>query len=160
MDIDRAGPTIAISMVGDLVVLQPHGRLDLESTHTLVNAVDAAGADSTVVIDLDGSAHRSSDELSYPTSATSIVTEVLPSVPTIEVVAPGCVRLSSPRNHWTIDLTARRFCRSAGPVDRRFVPLEDWIPIRNVWATKDGVAVLTDGDAIISTATRWVAAVA
>jgi hypothetical protein len=38
------------------------------------------------------------------------------------------------------------------------VGIADWIGIRNVWAASVGVAVLTNDDAIISTATPWVAA--
>ena len=50
-------PAIAVSMVGDIVVLSPRGRLDLDATYALVQAVDAAScSDRKVVIDLDGSA--------------------------------------------------------------------------------------------------------
>jgi hypothetical protein len=152
---------IAVSMVGDVVVLSPRGRLDLDSTIALVNAVDAAsGSDNKVVIDLDGSAELSPAELLFRSEATPPNGVPLPvSAPTIGVIAPGCVRLSSPRQHWTIDLSERRFCRSADPVDRRFVGLDDWTPIRSVWAASVGVAVLTTDDSIISTATPWVAEV-
>src|SRR5215208_1522423 len=48
-------PGIAISMADGLIVMRPNGRLDLDATHALVAAVDAARFDSTVLIDLDGS---------------------------------------------------------------------------------------------------------
>jgi hypothetical protein len=153
-------PSISVSMVGDIVVLSPRGRLDLDATHALVQAVDAAScSDGKVVIDLDGSAELSPAELLFRTEATPPNGVPMPvSNPTIGVIAPGCVRLSSARGHWTIDLSERRFCRSAEPVDRRFVGIDDWTGIRNVWAASVGVAVLTVDDAIISTATPWVAA--
>jgi hypothetical protein len=158
--IDPVDPSIAVSMVGDIVVLSPRGRLDLDATHALVHAVDAAsGSVRTVVIDLDGSAELSPAELLFRTEATPPNGVPMPvTQPTIGVIAPGCVRLSSPRGHWTIDLSERRFCRSAEPVDRRFVGLDDWTGIPNGWAASVGVAVLTIDDAIISTATPWVAA--
>jgi len=154
-------PLIDITMVGDVVVLRPIGRLDLDSTHALVSAVDAASeSDTTVVIDLDGSEQWTQTDPMFrgatPPYGTPVAGQMLP---TIGVVAPGCVRLSSPNNHWTIDLTERRFCRSAQPVDRRFVGIDDWTPIRNIWAASDGVAVLTVDDSIISTATPWIAGV-
>ena len=157
--IDPVDPSIAVSMVGDIVVLSPRGRLDLDATHALVRAVDAASAsDRKVVIDLDGSAELSPAELLFRTEATPPNFVPMPvSHPTIGVIAPGCVRWSSPRGHWTIDLGERRFCRSAEPVDRRFVGVDDWTGIRNVWAAAVGVAVLTVDDSIISTATPWVA---
>jgi hypothetical protein len=37
--------------------------------------------------------------------------------------------------------------------------MDDWTPIRSVWAASVGVAVLTEDDSIISTATPWVAEV-
>ena len=156
--IDPVDPSIAVSMVGDIVVLSPRGRLDLDATHALVQAVDAASAaDRKVVIDLDGSAELSPAELLFRTEATPPNGVPLPvSHATIGVIAPGCVRLSSSRGHWTIDLGERRFCRSAEPVDRRFVGVDDWTAIRSVWAAAVGVAVLTVDDAIISTATPWV----
>lgn len=150
--------SISVSMVGDIVVLSPRGRLDLDSTHALVTAVDAAAGDGRVVIDLDGSAELAPAELLFRSEATPPNGVPMPvTKPTIGVIAPGCVRLSAPGQHWTIDLSERRFCRSAEPVDRRFVGAADWTPIRNVWAASVGVAVLTDDDAIISTATPWVA---
>ena len=156
--IDPVDPAIAVSMVGDIVVLSPRGRLDLEATHALVHAVHAAScADRKVVIDLDGSSELSPAELLFRAEATPPNGVPMPvTQPTIGVIAPGCVRLSSSRGHWTIDLGERRFCRSAEPVDRRFVGIDDWTAIRNVWAASVGVAVLTIDDAIISTATPWV----
>ena len=154
-------PAISVSMVGDIVVLSPRGRLDLDSTHALVRAVDAASSsDRKVVIDLDGSAELSPAELLFRSEATPPNGVPLPvTKPTIGVIAPGCVRLSSARYHWTIDLSERRFCRSAEPVDRRFVGIDDWTRIRSVWAASVGVAVLTEDDAIISTSTPWVSEV-
>ena len=94
-------PMIAVSMVGDIVVLSPRGRLDLDSTIALVNAVDAAsGSDNKVVIDLDGSAELYPAELLFRSEATPPNGVPLPvSAPTIGVVAPGCVRLSSTRGY-------------------------------------------------------------
>ena len=69
--IEQIDPSIAVSMVGDIVVLSPRGRLDLDATHTLVQAVDAAScSDRKVVIDLDGSAELSPAELLFRTEAT------------------------------------------------------------------------------------------
>lgn len=151
-------PMIAVSMVEDIVVLTPRGRLDLDATYALVQTVAAAASNNKVVIDLDGSAELSPADLLFRSEATPPNGVPMPvTSPTIGVIAPGCVRLSSPRNHWTIDLSERRFCRSADPVDRRFVGIADWTPIRNVWAAPVGVAVLTADDSLISTATPWVA---
>jgi hypothetical protein len=154
-------PAIAISMSDNLIVLRPQGRLDLDATHALVAAVDAAGPESTVLIDLDGAVPE--PEAVPGTRATFPASfEITTTIgrATIEVLGPGCVRLRSPQSHWTIDLNERRFCRSSRPLDRCFVAPDDWTSIRSIWATSDGVSVLTNGDAIISTATRWVSAVA
>jgi hypothetical protein len=145
-------PGIAISMADSLIVVRPNGRLDLDATHALVAAVDAAGFGSTVLIDLDGSA-------SSPVAVTGGLSTTFDRA-TIEVVGPGCVRLRSPQSYWTIDLNERRFCRSSRPLDRCFVAADDWTEIRSISVTNDGVSVLTCADSIISTATRWVSAVA
>lgn len=156
--VEAGDPMIAISMMGDLIVLRPNGRLDLDSTHTLVNAVDAAaGTDTAVLIDLDGSATDSLPDLRLHTPSPGSSHQVAVPAPTIDVIAPGCVRLSAPGNHWTIDLTEQRFCRSSGPVDRRFVGADDWTGIRSIWATSDGVTIVTAADSLISTATRRIA---
>ena len=64
-------PAIAVSMIGDIVVLSPRGRLDLDATYALVQAVDAAScSDRKVVIDLDGSAELSPAELLFRTGVT------------------------------------------------------------------------------------------
>ena len=69
--VDPVDPAIAVSMVGDIVVLSPRGRLDLDATYALVQAVDAASSsDRKVVIDLDGSAELSPAELLFRTEAT------------------------------------------------------------------------------------------
>jgi len=147
-------PSIEISMDGDLIVLRPNGQLDLETTYSLVSAVDAgADADASVLIDLDGSGARPAAD-----HGLRLVGEATATQPTIDVVAAGVVRLSSPHSHWMIDLGEARFCRSATPISRRFVAPDEWTGIRTIWATREGVSILTDTDAIISTSTRWIAA--
>ena len=77
--VDPIDPAIAVSMIGDIVVLSPRGRLDL-----------------------DGSAELAPAELLFRTGVTPPNGVPLPVThPTIGVIAPGCVRLSSSRGHWT-----------------------------------------------------------
>ena len=66
-----------------------------------------------------------------PTMASRLRGATVTAKPTIDVVAAGVVRLSSPHSHWMIDLTERRFCRSATPVNRRFVAPDEWTGIRD-----------------------------
>lgn len=154
-------PAIEVSMSDDLIVLRPEGRLDLDATHALVAAVDAASGSAMVLIDLEGSMPRADVITDRPHACHPSfgLTRTIERA-TIEVIGPGCVRLRSPHSHWTIDLNQRRFCRSSRPLDRCFVAPDGWTPIRSIWATADGVCVLTKNEAVISTTTRWVSAVA
>jgi hypothetical protein len=154
-------PAIEISMSDDLIVVRPQGRLDVDATIALVEAVDAAVANCTVLLDLDGSAPEAEMVADRPHACHPSfgVTTTIERA-TIEVIGAGCVRLRSPHSHWLIDLNHRRFCRSSRPVDRCFVAPDEWTPIRSIWATEGGVCVLTRNEAVISTATRWRSAVA
>ena len=71
------------------------------------------------------------------------------------VVAPGCIRLGAAHETWTLDIGRRRFCRSAGPVDPKFVGADAWTPIAAVWVTAGRSTLLTTTGTYVSAPTRW-----
>jgi hypothetical protein len=137
-------------MLDDLVVIRPRRRLDRCGTQTVVMAVaGATESGSTVLIDLgaaDGSGPRPGPLLTGAGACPSS----LATVP-----AAGCVQLAFHDQAWTLDLQARRFCRSATPVAPSFVRPADWTPMTSIWVTAEQTSVLTADGTLVSAAVSW-----
>ena len=147
-------PAISISMDDDQVVIRPQRRLDHEATvalNAVLNAAVIAGSTVVVELELDDrtGAHPTSPA---PHAVACKFTRDQASGTVTEVVTagPGCITIASTGSWWTIDLVNRRFCRSATPVDPRFVGLDLWIGVRKVWVSAARMTVLTAGDTLIS----------
>ena len=75
-------------------------------------------------------------------------------------IGPGFLRLDTGCETWTLDLVRHRFCRSATPVDPRFVTAPSWTAIRAAWITADRTTVLTHAGTYVSVPSAWVPAAA
>ncbi len=143
-------PALSISMLDDLVVIRPRPRLDRCGTQTVVMAVaGATESGSTVLIDLGGPDGYGSRP--HPLGAGVVACpSSLATVP-----APGCVQLVFHDQSWTLDLPARRFCRSATPVTPSFVRPADWTCMTSIWVTAEQTSVLTADGTLVSAAVSW-----
>lgn len=143
---DRA--PITISMDSDLVVITPCEHLDHESTEILVGALNAAAeSGSVVLLDLDG---RGTSPSPFPAPPA---TDGASSGPGAVAVGAGCITLPSASSCWMLDLARRRLCRSANPVNRRFVCAEGWLAVRKLWMSSTHIAVLAGDNSFITTTT-------
>jgi hypothetical protein len=154
----RIDPPITVSMDGDLVVIRPERRLDRDASMALIAVINAAVvAGATALIDLERGirprtqvvAARRSHGSETPRRPADISRSVT-ARNGITLAGPGCIRLATTRSCWTIDLTARRFCRSATPLEARFVAPDFWIGVRQIWITADSVTAITTADSLIS----------
>ena len=155
----RIDPPITVSMDGDHVVIRPERRLDRDASMALIGAINAAVmAGATALIDLErgirprtrvvaparrphvGEAPWRLADMSKSESANNGIT----------FAGPGCIRLATTRSCWTIDLSARRLCRSATPLEARFVAPDFWIGVRQIWISADSVTAITTADSLIS----------
>jgi hypothetical protein len=140
---------ISISVESDLVVVRPHGELDRAATETLVGVVGAAtSCGSVVALTLDEAMPAPSPVAVDQPRGDGGTTAV------VEVVGAGRVRFSAGGIDWTVDLPGRRFCRTEGRVDWRFVGPAGWTPISGLWAGPARIAVLTD-DGVVSLDAGW-----
>lgn len=143
--ISALDPPIRISMNGDHLVIRPEGRLDHDAAQALIGAVDAAVfTGSTVLVDLDEQDRSpATGEVSaprHPRPATGVVAAM-----------PGCMRFGGAGSWWTIDVAARRVCRSATPIDPRFVAADLWIGVRRLWVSTASLTVLTTAGTFLTT---------
>jgi hypothetical protein len=141
-------------MVDGVVVVEPPAELDLDATDALVRAVSAAVVTGeTVMLHLDAERAPDPDRWPHPASGPDPAPQDLDrfTMP----IGPGFVRLSTGHETWTLDLARRRFCRSAHPVDPRFVEAPSWTAIRAVWITADRTAVLTTAGTYVSAPSAW-----
>ena len=156
-------PPLTVSMDDGIVVIRPHAdvdHLDLEATGAVLSGVAAAIAcGETVMIELGVGAEPASPAApsEWPHGHDDDVGHVDHSVLLARVVAPGCIRLGAAHETWTLDIGRRRFCRSAGPVDPKFVGADAWTPIAAVWVTAGRSTLLTATGTYVSAMTRWTA---
>lgn len=162
LDPPRTPVGITVSMSGALVVVRPRGYCDDVATGSLVAAVAAAvRSGASVLVDLAGAT------VGNPGGGTEVEAAAnhAGAAPvdggdrgaTVAAVAPGYVRLTSGTGFWTVDLRRHRLCRSATPVDPRFVTGAGWTGLRALWATPTVVSALTADDTIMSVPVTWVA---
>lgn len=157
-------PPLTVSMVDGIVVIRPHAdvdHLDLDATGAVLSGVAAAiTCGETVMIELGDGAEPSSaaapDE--WPHGCDDETGPDDRSVLVARVVAPGCIRLGAAHETWTLDIGRRRFCRSAGPVDPKFVGADAWTSIAAVWVTAGRSTLLTATGTYLSAPTRWTTA--
>ena len=155
----RIDPPITVSMDGDQVVIRPERRLDRDASMALIAAINAAVvAGATVLIDLERGIRprnqvvapaRRSHARETPRRPADISRSVT-ARNGITLAGPGCIRLVTTRSCWTIDITARRLCRSATPLEARFVAPDFWIGVRQIWISADSVTAITTADSLIS----------
>jgi hypothetical protein len=157
-------PLLTVSMVDGIVVIRPHADyeyIDTDATGAVLNTVAAAVAcGETVMIDLGDEHAATLDPRSPAIWPHSLDDDIEPmpddtAVLTARIVEPNCIRLGAAHETWTLDVARRRFCRSAGPVDPRFVSSESWTPIAAIWVTAGRSTLLTRGGTYVSTPTRW-----
>lgn len=144
---DRA--PITISMESDLVVITPCEQLDHESTEILVGALNAAvDAGSVVLVDLSGDGTSPSPFPAPPPGAAGASGR-------LGAVAVGstCITLPSGSSCWMLDLDRQRLCRTADPVDRRFVCASGWVAVKKLWMSATHIAVLAGDNSFITTTT-------
>lgn len=154
-------PPLTVSMVDGIVVIRPHAdvdHLDLDATGAVLSGVAAAIAcGETVMIDL-GAQPSPAAASEWPHGHDDDAAHVDHSVLLARVVAPGCIRLGAAHETWTLDIGRRRFCRSAGPVDPKFVVADAWTSIAAVWVTAGRSTLLTTTGTYVSAPTRWTTA--
>jgi hypothetical protein len=162
-------PLLTVSMVDGIVVIRPHvdfDHIDLHATGAVLNSVAAAVAcGETVMIDLgDGNdartgAHDPFTPTEWPHSLDDDLEHVEGDAAVLNArpVAPGCIRLGAAHETWTLDVGRRRFCRSAGPVDPKFVCADSWTPIAAIWVTAGRSTLLMANGMYVSAPTRWAA---
>jgi hypothetical protein len=161
--VQRSAPThtvsapLTVSMVDGIVVLEPPTDIDLEATEALLHTIIAAvGCGETVMLDLDHDGSCAPDQ--WPHAGQS--DERGPATDdadrlVVRVVGPGYIRVRSRHETWTLDIARHRFCRSAAPVDPKFVGAESWTPICAVWVDAHRSTILTPEGAYVSAATNW-----
>lgn len=149
-------PALGISMRGDQVVIRLRSRLDRCSTETLVLAVaGATGSGATVVIELGPT-----DDATGPAGSGGPVPHGAAGAAACrdshtEVLGGGRLQLGFHGRCWTLDLTARRFCRSEGPVAPNFVEPEHWIAMTSIWVTADQTTVVDPDGTLFSAPVTW-----
>lgn len=151
-------PPITVSMDGDHVVIRPERRLDRDASMALIAAINAAViAGATALIDLErGIRPRTQVDASRRTQGRETPWRLADTSNSdtsnngITLAGPGCIRLATTRSCWTIDITARRLCRSATPREARFVAPDFWIGVRQIWISADSVTAITTADSLIS----------
>lgn len=154
-------PPLTVSMVDGIVVIRPHAdvdHLDLDATGAVLSGVAAAIAcGETVMIELGDGAEPSSPAApgEWPHGYDDDADHGDRSALVARVVAPGCIRLGAAHETWTLDIGRRRFCRSAGPVDPKFVGADAWTAIAAVWVTAGRSTLLTTTGTYLSAPTRW-----
>ncbi len=144
-------PAITVSMQDEQIVIRPQRRLDREATVVLNAVLNASVTAGTMtVLDLDGVLRSSATISAFAHRGVDDGAPAQEQRNEVFVAGLGCIRISSLGSWWTIDLERRRFCRSATPVDPRFVAASLWTGVRRLWLSSSTVAVLTTDDCVIS----------
>ncbi len=152
----RPTAQLTVTMVDGIVVIEPPADLDHDATDALVRMVTAALATGEhVMLHLDAGRTPEPDRWPLSDADARAATDVAPRP--VASIGPGFVRLDTGNDTWTLDLARRRFCRSATPVDPRFVEAPSWTAIRAVWVTAERTTVLTAAGTYVSAPTSWMA---
>jgi hypothetical protein len=147
---------LTVSMVDGVVVIEPPIDIDLESTEALLESMSAAVAcGETVMLDLDHDGGCAPDQWPHADHADATHPESTGSTLVARVVGPGYIRVRSREETWTLDVARHRFCRSAAPVDPKFVAAASWTPISAVWVNEHWSTILTYDGTYVSAATNW-----
>lgn len=156
--IPAPSPHVTVTMVAGVVVIEPPAELDHDATDALLRTVVAAlDTGESVMLHLD--ANRAVDPERWPHAAPQHHEPEPSPVPRpVTSIGPGYLRLDTGNDTWTIDLARRRFCRSATPVDPRFVEGPSWTAIRAAWVTGERTTVLTLAGTYVSAPTTWLEA--
>jgi hypothetical protein len=146
-------PQLTVTVAHGVVVIMTPAELDHDATDALVRTVGAAvTTGETVMLDLEPG--RGWDPDRWPRSGPQIE-HPLDVERHVTAIGPGFVRIATGADTWTLDVARRRFCRSATPVDPRFVEAPSWTAIRAVWITGERTTVLTAAGTYVSAPSAW-----
>lgn len=139
-------PPIRVRVDRDLVVIQPSGPADRDTTAALSDALNAAVAAGAVAlldvdVDLDPEPDGAGSLLRLPAEPDPAPPGATAPWPA-EAVEAGGIRLVTTSGWWTIDWPRRRLCR-AHHDGGRATDGEDWIGVRRVWVSRTHVIALT-----------------
>lgn len=152
----RPAAQLTVTMVAGIVVIEPPHELDHDATDALVRMVTAAlSTGEHVMLRLDAGRAPEPDRWPISDADARAVPDIAPRP--VVAIGPGFVRLDTGNDTWTLDLARRRFCRSATPVDPRFVESPSWTAIRAAWVTPERTTVLTAAGTYVSAPTSWMA---
>ena len=134
-------PPITVRSVADGLVVTVHAQLDRDTTSTLADVLRVGvEAGTAIVLDLidDGR------EVAAPSPAgLRSPRPVDGAALAITDIGPGVLQLVRPASCWTVDVSARRLCRSNAPLQPHFVPPEHWTPISRLWISSTGVTAVS-----------------
>lgn len=151
----RSNSQLTVSMSDGVVVIATPAEFDQDATEALLRTVGAAvTTGETVMLDLEPDHRWEPDRWPHPVASGDA--DAGDPARSAGAIGPGFVRLDTGRDTWTVDLVRHRFCRSAAPVDPRFVSAPSWTAIRAVWITADRTTVLTHAGTYVSAPSAWV----
>ena len=143
---------VTVEMAGHNLMVRSVAAIDLASTATLVDLVNAA-AETGVVVVIDPEQVPCDDGLASSRSWSSAVACLdhegcRPA--DVELVASGVIRVAGRTSWWTIDVATGRFCQSDDPIDCRFVDSTAWTALVAVWITPTQLSALTTTGSVIT----------
>lgn len=125
---------VSITMVGRCVTIRSCAPLDGLRTCVLVDAVNAAIDEGSVVSVGCHDVERVSPPIEPAVSDRE--------VHHLQAVAAGVAVVRCDGPTWMIDFTGQRFVRSDRQLDHHFVPAEAWGPFVGLWMSADAISVL------------------
>ena len=158
---------VTVAIDGRYIVLRPSTVVDRPSTRAFVQALSGALTTGSIVrIDLgiDDDEHTRNpsgrDRLTRdvwcpirgPVEQVAAGLEREPSEFTFHVIAAGVIGVHASGSWWMIDIERHRFCRTAAPIDLRFLDGTAWCRVRAIWISESMISVLTSDGSYVTTA--------
>lgn len=151
------GEAVTVAMDGEYIVLRPRSVVDRQSTTAFAEALSGA-LETGSIVRVDAGGER--DELIRdawcpihgPIEQVAAALEPRPSEPTFHVFAVGVIGVPTSGSWWMIDIGRQRFCRTAVPLDLRFLDRSAWSSVRTIWISETMMSVLTSDGSFVTTA--------